>query len=1178
MITASSASAAALTQAQVDAIISLLQSFGADATTVANVNASLTGGTTTTTTTTSTSGITFSRDLKLGDTGADVKNLQIILNKDAATQVAGSGTGSSGYESTYFGALTKAAVINFQAKYASEVLTPLGLTAGTGYVGAATRAKLNAIAGGTTTTTTTGTTTTTTGTTTTGGTTTTVPAGTGLTLSSATQPTATLAVQSGARIPFTKVTFTAGNDGDVVVTGVNVERTGLANDAVFAGVVLLDENGQQIGIAKTFNSDHKLTVGDSFTVTKGSSRTMTIAGNMASSLTSYAGEVAYLSITGANTTATVTGSLPITGAGHTINATLSIGSVTVARGSTDPGVSQSAKEIGATAYTFSGVRVTAGSAEKIRIKSVRWNQSGSAAAADLTNIKTYVSDVAYDTTVSSDGKYYTATLGDGVVVDKGANVEIAIKGDIAGGSGRTIDFDLYKTTDLYITGETYGYGITPPNGTDSSGTDDGAFHLSTNPWYDAFQVTVSNGTLNVEKATSVAAQNIAINLANQPLGGYTVEVKGEPITVASSVFTIASTTGSGTGLLTNVSLFDESGNVVAGPVDGVISATTPSTQQTVTFTDTITYPVGKKTYTLKGKVSSSIGNGGTYIVSFVPSTAFTSVTGQTTGNSITPSPASSISLNTMTVKSSSLTITVSGNPIAQTVVAGGTFAFANYQLDASASGEDVKMSSIPLAYGVNGAGTASKLTSCALYDGATQLNSGSNIVNPSAAGSSTTFTFDGSGLTIPKGTVKTLALKCNIAGAATGGYLWGIDSAATFTATGLTSGSSLTPTATDSNGQLMTLTAEGTLTVTLDSSSPSYAIAAAGSTATLSVLKFHAASEAISLQKVALQLTNTASSSAEDLTTVSLWDGATQVGVATFLTGKTSATSTLTTPVTIPKDGDKIITVKGTLAAIGSSESGTQGHLVAVDYDGADSTGTQGVGANSGATIEQGSTSDTASSGVRIFRSFPKFTKLAAGSSKLVAGNISLYRFSVAADSAGDIGISKFTVRIATSSATAKADMIDNINIYAYTDSGYSTPVSGIGSSGEFQQTAAPLSSWDSSSMDIGIFAETTATASTTVQVPAGQTRYFDVRGDVTLSGSTYSASTQIQGDAAYPVALGTGIFMASTTPLHTETDNDFFWSPNATGTSVVSADDWTNGKGVSGLPSTNMTAEILTQ
>jgi S1-C subfamily serine protease len=91
------------------------------------------------------SGVTFSRMLKLGSVGQDVKCLQTILNKDAATQVAVSGTGSPGNESTYYGVRTQNAVKKFQEKYYSEILASARLSRGTGTVGIATTAKLNAI-------------------------------------------------------------------------------------------------------------------------------------------------------------------------------------------------------------------------------------------------------------------------------------------------------------------------------------------------------------------------------------------------------------------------------------------------------------------------------------------------------------------------------------------------------------------------------------------------------------------------------------------------------------------------------------------------------------------------------------------------------------------------------------------------------------------------------------------------------------------------------------------------------------------------------------------------------------------------------------------------------------------------------------------------------------------------
>ncbi len=76
----------------------------------------------------------FLHDLYLGIISPDVKQLQILLNKNPQTQVALSGPGSVGFETNTFGSFTRNAVIKFQA---------LNKLPQTGYVGPLTRAILN---------------------------------------------------------------------------------------------------------------------------------------------------------------------------------------------------------------------------------------------------------------------------------------------------------------------------------------------------------------------------------------------------------------------------------------------------------------------------------------------------------------------------------------------------------------------------------------------------------------------------------------------------------------------------------------------------------------------------------------------------------------------------------------------------------------------------------------------------------------------------------------------------------------------------------------------------------------------------------------------------------------------------------------------------------------------------
>jgi len=79
----------------------------------------------------------FKKNLSIGQSGADVTNLQTVLQKD----------GESLNVSEIFDKQTASAVSAFQEKYMKDILKPVGLSAGTGYVGARTISKLNTLFG-----------------------------------------------------------------------------------------------------------------------------------------------------------------------------------------------------------------------------------------------------------------------------------------------------------------------------------------------------------------------------------------------------------------------------------------------------------------------------------------------------------------------------------------------------------------------------------------------------------------------------------------------------------------------------------------------------------------------------------------------------------------------------------------------------------------------------------------------------------------------------------------------------------------------------------------------------------------------------------------------------------------------------------------------------------------------
>lgn len=86
----------------------------------------------------------FTRTLKQGDQGSDVKALQIFLNTRGFL-IAKTGQGSPGRETTFFGPATTKAIKKFQEANRAVILKPYNLDKGTGVFGVKMKEMLNAL-------------------------------------------------------------------------------------------------------------------------------------------------------------------------------------------------------------------------------------------------------------------------------------------------------------------------------------------------------------------------------------------------------------------------------------------------------------------------------------------------------------------------------------------------------------------------------------------------------------------------------------------------------------------------------------------------------------------------------------------------------------------------------------------------------------------------------------------------------------------------------------------------------------------------------------------------------------------------------------------------------------------------------------------------------------------------
>ena len=1001
-----------------------------------------------------------------------------------------------------------------------------------------------------------------------------VARGTGGSVSSATgtvtvtlasdQPTAGLVFSNAQRVKFTKLNLTASSDSDAVIDSLVVKRVGVAADSDFNELILLDASNQVIGNAQTLNSAHQVTFTEDITVAKGTTKVIYLAANMA---TVGGGNAPALSLEAVTpkSGSKVSASLPLVGTTQTENANITIGSVTVSSSGAAYNPSAATKQVGTENYIMASLKATANSTEDIQIESIRWYQASTTADSDLANMELLIDGGTVIATGSLVDKAVVFNFATPYQINKGEAKEFSLRGDIVNGSGRIASFGPNKKTDWVIKGKTNGAYLLPVYNTNGGATS------NTEPYLiPGSLLTIDKGSLTFSKAT-LASTNVAPAGAGQELSAFYAQVIGEPVIITRISVDVATSSAR----ITNVRIVDPQGNTVVSPVDPTADTGVVTTGgRFATSTDTWTIPVGTSKYTIKGDLVSSSHWQSNASLAIRLNAAAVTAKGQTTNLTITASPSSNLSLDTLTVKTASLTVKNSSSPAAQSVVKGTVgHTFANFTFDTSGAGEDIKINQLSIKHTTTAPGNLGDIQNITLYDGTTALNvpvqGSSETADSTQASTATTTITLITPLVVPKNTVKTLALKGDISGSATTtasegltfGHKFGIVQAANVTALGATTGTSVTASVTASDGQLQTISGGGTLRYYAAGANPGNQILVGNTLGnTVAVVNMEALYENIEISSIGMTFNSAAG--ANLVSSVDVTDGTNTWNVP--VSGQYATVSPSVGSLIIPMGGVKTLTVKANTALVGYGKPGAAGGSFTITFSNVVPKGkSSGLTANDGSSSQLTVTGNTTASNTS-YAYASKPTVSGFTSSMGNGSDRTLFQFSMAADAKGDVGFYKVTFDITTSAGNASAGVTTTNLRFIESPGGSQTDLSYRETNYTFTDPDGRLEtiiSGDGGTYRYNILFNTAAyTASPNWEyriIPAGQSKTYALIGNVQKSGTVnVSYSVALIGDNAAAT-------IGDATTIDALANDSFIWSDlnygNNTGTATAT-NEWTNG------------------
>ncbi|MHB8914084.1 MAG: beta strand repeat-containing protein, partial [Minisyncoccota bacterium] len=976
------AHAAALTSAQVQSILSLLSSFGADSSTIANVQASLTGGTPSSTTsgstTTTTGTCSFTKDLTMKSTGAEVTSLQQALINGGYSIPAGA-TG-------YFGAQTRTAVIAWQ--------TAKGVTPAAGYFGPKSRAAFTLSCSSSSTTTTTTTTTTTAGT------------GTGLKVSlSPTSPNGTVLVAGQGIGDLGDFVFANPTSAPINVTALSFNRTGVSNDSTMTNVYLYKGATRITDSASVNNSS--FTYSDPtalFTVPAGATYTVSVRSDIA--LLNSSGSQIGVNLVSATSNGTLDSSVsfPVVGGLQTISsaslATVSFSSNVTPTGSGTPATLTISAQ---NDYPVWQDSITV-STNPVKLSSMRFTNLGSADSSSIVNLRLYVDGVQVGSAIPVMGADRSATFDFSsapVLLSTSTHVVKVLANITNTAAGRTVQFSVQRSSDGMFIDSQLNQPVVLTTGSSNF-------------------TTASTGTINIQSASAGVSvstdpsspnQNVAAGASNVKWASFDMLASGENVKVSDLYVyaDTAATAGAAASGLNNGKIMVNGVQVGSTHdlVEGDGASVVRGSATDFSLGSSLILPAGQTTVVdVYADAQFVDGSNLTNSSSVTVYLAAGSSNGQGVSSYTTTSvPAANVPGNAIVVSNSSLSAAKSTSYGDQTVVAGSNNAkLGSFALSTGSTGS-VSVNTIEITF-VNA--VSASVTNLTLKDSATGTILGSVITTPSTDNSFSV------SLTIPASSSKTIDIYGNILSGA------GSTSIQAKVGTGTTG--------TDSSGQsasvtgvvaLQTITiGAGTLTASNGAGDPvSNNILAGASSVNVGEFNFAAQNSSYTVQNLAILVPV---GQARDVTNVTLSykdvNGATKTATQALVNGASGyATATFQgLTMYVPANDSANVDVSVGTPTIAANAISGDGIKVSLDtgitsstFRAVNSAGTATTKINSGVNVAAGGT-------FYVRKSIPTFAMVPTGSTVPSTGQ-PLYKFSITADPAGAIEWTHLTFNIATS-------------------------------------------------------------------------------------------------------------------------------------------------------------------